>query len=213
MMRILVLAFITLFFVSCNSKNTQEDNITSNQKYSALKLPKSVYGKIQNGDIILRKGAGPLSAHLMLNTKEEYTHCGIIFNDNGKWMAIHSIGGEISNDNTDGIQTITLEKFVAPTPDSTLFICRPIFTENAGEKVYKRGLDYLDKGYPFDHRFSLLTTDELYCSEMLYHIFKDINNDKNIFDIKKKHKSYMLMFSTFFKEKNFTPVYDMRKDK
>jgi len=211
-MKLILLALITLTLFSCENKKNNEEQSISNQRYTALKLPEHVFGKLKNGDIILRKGAGPLSAHLMLNTKEEYTHCGIIFNDNGKWMAIHSIGGEISNDNTDGIQTITLEKFVAPTPDSTLFICRPIFTENAGDKVYKKGLEYLDKGYPFDHRFSLLTTDDLYCSEMLYHIFKDINNDKNVFDIKKKHKSYMLMFSTFFKEKNFTPVYDMRKD-
>lgn len=211
-MKLILLALITLTLFSCENKKNNEEQSISSQRYTALKLPEHVFGKLKNGDIILRKGAGPLSAHLMLNTKEEYTHCGIIFNDNGKWMAIHSIGGEISNDNTDGIQTITLKKFVAPTPDSTLFICRPIFTENAGDKVYKKGLEYLDKGYPFDHRFSLLTTDDLYCSEMLYHIFKDINNNKNVFDIKKKHKSYMLMFSTFFKEKNFTPVYDMRKD-
>jgi hypothetical protein len=212
-MKLFFITLITLAIFSCNNKNTKVNNSILNQKITALKLPEHIFSKIQNGDIILRKGAGPLSAHLMLNTKEEYTHCGIIFNDNGKWMAIHSIGGEISNDNTDGIQTITLEKFVAPTPDSTLFICRPVFTKNAGDKVYKKGLEYLQKGYPFDHRFSLLTTDELYCSEMLYHIFKDINNGKNVFDIKKKHKSYMLMFSTFFKEKNFVPIYDMRKDK
>ena len=210
-MKFFIYIFISVFVISCvNQPQTLEIDDTP-QQYGHLKLPNKVYHNIQNGDIILRKGAGPLSAHLMLNTKEEYTHCGIIFKDNEKWMVIHSIGGEISNNNKDGIQTITLEKFVAPTADSTLFICRPIFTDNAGDKVYNKGLEYLEIGYPFDHRFSLLTTDKLYCSEMLYHIFKDVNNGKNVFDIKKKHKSYMLMFSTFFKTKNFSPIYDMRE--
>ncbi|HIP36184.1 MAG TPA: hypothetical protein EYG85_04965 [Crocinitomix sp.] len=204
---------VFLFFVLVLSCKEQINITESDVKKNNLALPSDVIENLQNGDIILRKGAGPLSAHLMLNTKEEYTHCGILFNDNGIWKAIHTIGGEISDNEIDGIQTITLDGFVSPTADSTLFICRPIFTNNAGEKVYKKALEYLDRSVPFDHRFSLLTTDKLYCSELLYHIFKDVNDGKNIFDIKKKHKSYMLMFSTFFKTKNFKPVYDMREDK
>ncbi len=210
-MKFFIAFFISFFIFSCTNQVEKDTSTPSSQHYGNLKLPSKVYNQIQNGDIILRKGAGPLSAHLMLNTKEEYTHCGIIYKDKNKWMVIHSIGGEISNNNKDGIQTISLNNFVKPTADSTLFICRPVFTKNAGEKVYKKGLEYLDKAYPFDHRFSLLTTDKLYCSEMLYHIFKDVNNGKNVFDIKKKHKSYMLMFSTFFKTKNFSPIYDMRE--
>jgi len=212
-MKIFFYIFLLVFIFSCDENKTEKTDLAIQHKSNyQLKLQDSVLNQLQNGDIILRKGAGPLSAHLMINTKEEYTHCGIMFKDNGKWMAIHSIGGEISNDDVDGVQTITLEKFVAPTADSTLFICRPIFTDDAGEKVYDKGMEYLEKGYPFDHRFSLLTTDKLYCSELLYHVFKDVNNGKNVFDIKKKHKSYMLMFSTFFKEKNFKPIYNMRKD-
>ncbi|MGV6861955.1 MAG: YiiX/YebB-like N1pC/P60 family cysteine hydrolase [Putridiphycobacter sp.] len=203
---------LLMIFVSCSGTKSAEEVLTEGAASKKLELSSDVLNQLQDGDIILRKGEGPLSAHLMINTKEEYTHCGIIFNDNGKWKAIHSIGAEISNDEVDGVQTIDLDKFVSHAADSTLFICRPVFTENAGEKVINRAQDYLAESKPFDHRFSLLSTDKLYCSELLYHIFKDVNNGKNVFDIKKKHKSYMLMFSTFFKEKNFAPIFDMRKD-
>ena len=105
-----------------------------------------------------------------------------------------------------------LDKFIEYSADSTLYICRPIFTDSAGIKIVERAKYYLDLKVPFDHRFSLLSKEKLYCSELLYHIFKDINNGKNLFIVKKKHKSYMLMFSTFFKEENFTKIYDLKLD-
>jgi hypothetical protein len=211
-MKILALILIFMMFFSCKETNQKATISTESPKKVYLKLPKSIINELKSGDILLRKGEGPLSAHLMINTKEEYTHCGIYYNDNGVHKVIHSIGGEISNDEVDGVQTISLKKFISQTADSTLFICRPVFTDSANEKVIERAKYYLNQNVPFDHRFSLLTTDDFYCSELLYHIFKDVNNGKNVFDIKKKHKSYMLMFSTFFKEKNFIPLYDMRKD-
>jgi hypothetical protein len=208
----LIITLISFILIISCEETVSEASAETNQTVKP-NIPESIQNTLQDGDIILRKGDGPLSFHLMRNMKEDYSHCGIIFKENDELMAIHSVGGEISKDEIDGVQTITLEKFARLTADSTLYICRPKFIDSAGYKVLERAKHYLELGVPFDHRFSLLSTDKFYCSELLYHIFKDINNDKNIFDIKKKHKSYMLMFSTFFKPENFTKVYDMREDK
>lgn len=207
-----LLVLLSTLIFSCQDK---EPNIVigNNIKNKVRqKMPSHVYDKLQDGDIILRKGDGPLSFHLMNNTKEEYTHCGIIFKDDNKWRVIHSLGGEVSKDEIDGVQTMDLDKFIEYSADSVLYICRPIFIDSAGAKIVERAKYYLERKVPFDHRFSLFTEDKLYCSELLYHIFKDINDGKNIFIVQKKHKSYMLMFSTFFKEQNFKKVYDLRKD-
>jgi len=207
-----ILAILTIVILSCQNK---EPNIVIGNNIknkTRQKIPMSVYDRLQDGDIVLRKGDGPLSFHLMNNTKEEYTHCGIIFKGKKKWEVIHSLGGEVSKDEIDGVQTMDLDKFIEYSADSVLYICRPVFKDSAGFKVVERANYYLDKKVPFDHRFSLFTEDKLYCSELLYHIFKDINNGKNLFVVKKKHKSYMLMFSTFFKKENFIKVYDLRKD-
>jgi len=210
-LHILPIFLITVLFINgCNSNINS--TITESGKKEFVDIPDSIYDVLQDGDIILRKGDGPLSFHLMRNTKEEYSHCGIIFKEDNQWKAIHSIGGEISDNEVDGVQKILLKDFIHHAADSTLYICRPIFMDSAGNKIVERAKHYLELEVPFDHRFSLLTKDKLYCSELLYEIFKDINNQKNIFIIQKKHKSYMLMFSTFFKKKNFQKIYDLKED-
>lgn len=215
-MKIKVQYILSVFLISvilnygCNTNINS--TITESGKKEYVDIPDSIYDVLQDGDIILRKGDGPLSFHLMRNTKEDYSHCGIIFKEDNQWKAIHSIGGEISDNEIDGVQKILLKDFIHHAADSTLYICRPKFIDSAGYKIVERAKYYLEKKVPFDHRFSLLTKDKLYCSELLYEIFKDINNDKNIFVIQKKHKSYMLMFSTFFKTKNFQKIYDLKED-
>lgn len=212
LLAIFVLSLFIVVALSCQENKKSEVIIGNNIIRVKPSIPDSIYGKLKDGDIIIRKGDGPLSYHLMNSTKEEYTHCGIIYKGSEKWKVIHSMGGEISKDEIDGVQTMDLDKFIEYSADSMLYICRPIFMDSAGVKIVERANHYLNLKVPFDHSFSLLSKEKLYCSELLYHIFKDINNGKNLFVVKKKHKSYMLMFSTFFKLENFTKVYDLKAD-
>ncbi len=202
----------SLVLLSCNSENeTVNPNDSVNVTHVLPELPDSVYGQLKPGDIVIRKGNGPLSWHLMRNTKEEYSHCGVIVKEDGKWRVIHTIGGTSSKDDIDGVQMIDLEEFVAHAADSTLYICRPVFDDSLEQKIPERAYHYLAQEIPFDHRFSMFTTDKYYCTELLFYIFKDIH-EKNIFDIEKKNRSYMLMFSTFFHEELFQPIFHLRDD-
>jgi hypothetical protein len=210
----LIFALSILLTLTMSCQQAKKDPMVIGNNVIRIKpvLNDSINSKFKDGDIIIRKGDGPLSYHLMRNSKENYTHCGIIFNDNDKLRVIHSVGGEISKDEIDGIQTMDLDKFIEHSADSTLYICRPVFMDSAGYKIVERAKEYLALSVPFDHRFNLLDKEKLYCSELLYHIFKDINNGKNLFIIHKKHKSYMLMFSTFFNTNNFEKVFDLKED-
>lgn len=206
---LLLSLFCLLFVASCETQETESQN----EKYVHIppELPDSVFSMVQAGDIILRKGNGPLSFHLMHHTKENYSHCGIIVEHEGKKKIIHTIGGSASEDDVDGIQFEEISKFVAHAADSMLFICRPVFKDSAGPAIADAAFKYLEQEVPFDHSFSLYTPDKLYCSELLYYIFKDVNG-KNLFDVQKKHKSYMLMFSTFFDTSKFEPVFHLCPD-
>lgn len=213
----LVLVLLLGLTIGCNS--SKQDNGTgvsskvttiSFQGKSNLKLPQIILDSIQSGDIVLRRGDGPLSFHLSNTTKEAFTHCGIIVKENSQLKVIHSLGGQVSQHQVDGVQITTLKHFVDYASDSLLFICRPIFVDSANEKVTKEAYKYLKEKVPFDHRFSMLSKDKFYCSELLYYIFKNINNQKNVFTIKKKHRAYMLMFSTFFNSKNFKKIYAVK---
>jgi len=209
----LLLIILGLSLVACNGtdENTSSEETT---KYVHVppSLPENIYGELQDGDCIIRKGNGPLSYHLMGNTKENYSHCGVIVQEGEEWRVIHTIGGSASDDHIDGMQTIDLDEFVMHAADSMMFICRPIFADSAGIKTAALAYDYLEKEVPFDHRFSLYSEDKLYCSELMFYIFREING-KNIFEIEKKHNSYMLMFSTFFDEELFEPVFHLKPNK
>lgn len=209
--KILFFLFTIALITACGSSN--EDSEES-KKYVHVppELPDHVYDELQEGDCIIRKGNGPLSYHLMNTTKEEYSHCGVIVKENNEWKVIHTLGGSASEHELDGVQMCDIDEFVQFAADSMLFICRPIFMDSVGIKTAERARYYLDLQMPFDHSFSVFSEDKLYCSELLFVIFRDIYG-KNIMDIKKKHKSYMIMFSTFFDEKRFQPIYHLKPNK
>ncbi|MFK8044277.1 MAG: YiiX/YebB-like N1pC/P60 family cysteine hydrolase [Crocinitomicaceae bacterium] len=202
--------FICLIFYACVP---DQDGIAGKPVHASTAypaLPDSISNLLKNGDIILRKGNGPLSFHLSRTTGENYTHCGIIFKKNGEFGVIHALGSDASYNKTDGIQIQKLSGFVKQSADSCLFICRPIFKSEIGDSIVIAAKKYLAKKIPFDYGFSLLTKDKFYCSELLYYVFKDVNDNKNVFNIIKKNKSYLLMFSTFFDENKFLPIFKFR---
>lgn len=203
---------VSLILGACSGKENTTGETSEKYVHIPPALPDSVYNNLKPGDIILRKGNGPLSAHIMNNTKEEYTHCGIIVKEGDVWRVIHTIGGTSSEDAVDGVQMMDLSEFVKHGADSMVFICRPIFADSIETLVPALAYDYLEKAVPFDHRFSLYNPEKLYCSELLFYIFKDVNDGKNVFVVQKQHNSYMLMFSTFFDEKKFLPVFHLRDD-
>ncbi|MBK6950557.1 MAG: hypothetical protein IPH24_00540 [Crocinitomicaceae bacterium] len=197
---------------ACNGADdsTSGTTVGGDNMFVPPTMPDSVYGQLKPGDIIIRKGNGPLSAHIMINTKEEYSHCGIIVKEGDEWKVVHTIGGTASEDATDGVQLIDLKDFVGHGADSMVFICRPIFADSLDIKIPERAYHYLSLAVPFDHRFSLFTPEKLYCSELLFYIFKEVNGGENVFEVKKKHNSYMLMFSTFFDQEKFAPIFHLR---
>jgi len=210
----LILTLFLVLMVGCESSEkktkSKSDNIRKVQNFhgkSNIKLTQTILDSILPGDNVLRRGDGPLSFHLSNTTKEVFTHCGIIVKENQQLKVLHSLGGQVSKQEIDGVQLSSLTHFVNYASDSLLYICRPIFVDSANYKVAKEAYKYLEKKIPFDHRFSMLSKDKFYCSELLYYVFKNINNQKNIFTIKKKHRAYMLLFSTFFNTNNFTKIY------
>jgi len=210
-MRLIWISFFVLAACTNNQNNTENENL---EKYVHIppELPDSIFSLIKPGDIIIRKGNGPLSAHIMSNTQEEYSHCGIIVKEGDEWKVIHTIGGTSSDDDIDGVQLLDLPEFVKHGADSMLFICRPVFADSLDTRIPPLAYKYLEDRIPFDHAFSMYTPEKLYCSELLYYIFKEVNNGQNVFEVRKQHNSYLLLFSTFFDTKKFQPIFHLKYD-
>lgn len=198
----LLLSFALLF--SCSEKRDVKKYV-----HIPPSMPDSVYHKLKDGDIILRKGAGPLSFQIMNSTKEEYSHCGIIVNENDTWRVIHSMGGSVSNDNDDGMQIMDLKDFVLQAADSMLYICRATFQDSLSEKITESAYNFLAEDAPFDHRFNLFTRDRIYCSELLFYVLRDATGE-NQMKIRKQHRSYVLLFETFFDSSKYEPIFHLK---
>lgn len=172
-------------------------------------LTDSIKTTLQPGDIIMRKGAGTLSYELMKVSGEEYSHCGIIVKYENELKVIQSIGKSEDNP-VDGVQLSSLDKFVKYTADSTLFICRQIIDTTKNDAIAERAFYYLNLHIPFDNRFDLTSAKEFYCSELLIHVFMDVLGDK-VMDIRKQHKTYVPLFSSFFDEQRFKAIFNLKK--
>ena len=198
-------------FSSCFNKNEETKGLSYQYKQSIIELPDSIQNLLRNGDIVIRKGDGPLSFHLSRTTGEAYTHCGIIFKSKAnKWGVIHTLGADASSIGVNGVQMQSLDGFVRQSADSTLFICRPIFKKNIGDSIVSAAKVCLRAKIPFDYSFSMLSKHKFYCTELLYYVFKDVNDNKNVFDMTLKNKTHILLFSTFFKEQNFKPLFILK---
>ena len=173
-----------------------------------IKIPQAVQSSLAAGDIIIRKGGGPLSYQLMNVTKEDYSHCGIIVRENNQWMVIQSKASDSEN-GIDGVQITSIDDFVKFTVDSILFICRPKIDKLLDYKIVDRAYYYLNLAIPFDHRFRLQDSEKFYCLELLFHIFIDVYNE-NIFNMRKQQDAYILLFSTFFNEDKFEAIYTLK---
>ena len=172
-------------------------------------MPDSVYNKLQDGDIIMRKGTGPLSFHIMNATEEDYSHCGIIVKEDDKWRVIHAMGGSVSKGDVDGMQMADLTEFVRYAADSMMYICRAKFEDSLGPKIRDKAYDYLATEAPFDHSFNLFEHDRIYCSELVFLILRDITGE-NQMNIRKKKESYQILFSTFFDEERYEPIFHLK---
>ncbi len=209
-MKVNVYLIFSFLVLGCTNNQDGTKGLSFHSTIIYPTLPDSIIQSLENGDIIIRKGDGPLSFHLSRTTGENYTHCGVIFNHKNNWNVIHTLGSDANARGINGVQVQSLNNFVKQSSDSLLFICRPIFKKNIGDSIVIAAKKYLKAKIPFDYGFSMLSTDKFYCTELLYYIFKDVNNNKNVFDIKLKNKSYILMFSTFFRTNNFKPLFNLK---
>lgn len=141
------------------------------------KLSSDEIAKLQEGDLILRRGYGLLSTLIMKMMDEHYqvTHLGVLIKEHGQFYVIHSLSSSVSE--VDGIQKQRLDSFVNNSYPSTLLISRlKNITPQQISRVKDRLRYYLQQQVPFDHYFDAQDTTAYYCSELVWKIYeKDLN--------------------------------------
>lgn len=129
---------------------------------------------LQDGDIILRYGYGLASDYIINFFNEEYTisHCGIIKKDSNTFKVIHSESSSMLSE--EGILIQDFDEFVnAGHPNSVIVTRYNRLDSLAGNRITQRANYYLKKKIPFDYSFNAKDTTEMFCSEIIWHIFLD----------------------------------------
>lgn len=132
---------------------------------------------LQTGDMIVRKGRGPISDMLaQLNVKDKsWSHCGMVVVRNGQPFVFHSIGGE---DNPKAVMRCdSLKRFLDSTWNNAFAVYRFDFDSPTRRRVAEQTLLFYQAKPRFDMAFDIATDSALYCSELIYKIILRATHD------------------------------------
>ena len=153
-------------------------------KRDTLKVNEINQDKIEDFDIILSKGQSVQSrliSFLKLSTND-YSHIGILVKVNGEVFVLHSTP---DGTKTNGIRYDDLQTFIALSHASDCIILRHkgISYNNRIELTIAVNA-YKSIQKPFDFEFDNFNNEKIYCSELVWLIFKKSGVLKqNIFDL------------------------------
>ena len=175
-------------------------------------LPGSEKALIHNGDIILRYGHGLVSDYIVNKLDEPYTisHCGIIRKLGNKLEVIHSESSSFLSE--EGIQVQDFDSFTDAGHKNSVIVvryncCKP----EEYIKITKAAEYYLEKEIAFDYGFNPDDTTSMFCSEIIWHVFKDAFH-RDVF-LNDKNETDFNQFKNFYNSSRFNIIInDQLKD-
>ncbi|MBR5119234.1 MAG: hypothetical protein IK100_11415 [Muribaculaceae bacterium] len=122
---------------------------------------------LHDGDLVFRQGMGPESqAVLRLDSAGgQYSHVGIVINDNGKWKVVHAVPGE-SEKGIDRVKIEPIDTFFLSTRAEHGAIMRLKGCDiTTAQKAARNAAKYV--GIPFDYNYNWGDTTRLYCTQLI----------------------------------------------
>jgi hypothetical protein len=122
--------------------------------------------KIQNGDIILQTSQSPQCEAVRIATNSKFSHCGIVYNIDGKWFVYEAV---------QPVKLTAFEDWIEHGKDHKYVVKR---LKNADQvltpAVLQKMKDYSEQfdGKEYDAYFEW-TDNRIYCSELVWKIYKN----------------------------------------
>jgi uncharacterized protein YycO len=121
--------------------------------------------EIKSGDIIFQSSLSAQSQAIQLTTHSPYSHCGIIYQEGGKYFVYEAI---------QPVKATPLEKWITRGKEGHYVIKRlknaeEILTPTVLQKMKKVGRQFNGKNYDLYFEWS---DDRIYCSELIWKIYK-----------------------------------------
>ncbi len=121
--------------------------------------------ELKDGDLIFQTSLSEQSKAIQLATNSRYSHCGIVYNDNGQFYVFEAI---------QPVTTTPLDKWIARGKDGHYVIKRlknadQILTAPTLQKMKQEGNKFKGKNYDLTFEW---TDDKIYCSELIWKIYQ-----------------------------------------
>jgi hypothetical protein len=133
-----------------------------NPKFRIAYVPKE---EIKNGDLIFQTSLSAQSKAIQLATGSKYSHCGIIYNEKGKWYVFEAV---------QPVKMTPLDQWIARGQNGHYVVKRlknagQVLTVDALRKMKLEGEKLKGKNYDLTFKWS---DDRIYCSELIWKIYK-----------------------------------------
>lgn len=121
--------------------------------------------EIKNGDLIFQTSLSGQSNAIQLATNSKYSHCGIVYSDNGQFYVFEAI---------QPVKTTPLDKWIARGKDGHFVIKRlknanQVLTSETLQKMKQEGEKFKGKNYDLTFEWS---DEKIYCSELVWKIYQ-----------------------------------------
>lgn len=166
-LKILVCVAAMSFLVSCGGGGEQ---------LSAVVLP---LDSVRNGDIVFRRGCSFSSEMIMSHEREnKYTHIGVVCRNDSGCFVIHAVNEEYDfPGDFDRVKIDPIEAFFAPDRARAGAICHSWLGDSVQEVIMSRAMELVHDSVRFDSGFNHDDSAELYCSELVYMLYRDVGID------------------------------------
>ena len=120
---------------------------------------------VKNGDIIFHTSLSEQSKAIQLATNSKYSHCGIIYRENGQFYVFEAI---------QPVKKTPIDKWIARGKDNHYVIKRlinadQILTAETLVNLTEEGNKFEGKNYDLTFEWS---DDRIYCSELIWKIYQ-----------------------------------------
>jgi uncharacterized protein YycO len=118
----------------------------------------------QNGDLIFQTSLSSQSQAIQAATHSKYSHCGILYIENGKYFVFEAV---------QPVKMTPLANWIVQGEDGHYVIKRlkdaeRILTPEVLQKMKKIGEEYLGKKYDLTFEWN---DDKIYCSELIWKVY------------------------------------------
>ena len=141
-------------------------SVFPNNPFSKTKTENTILSKLKDGDIIFQTSQSPQCEAVRIATNSKFSHCGIIYNMNGKWYVFEAV---------QPVKLTLFEDWTTHGKDSKYVVKRlknadTVLTPEVLEKM--KNYSHQFNGKEYDAYFEWTDT-RIYCSELVWKIYKN----------------------------------------